>query len=228
MYAWITDDNNQTWRGMIFAYYGSNQDPYNFHYVVLDADKKHLINVSLFHIGATQRIYTRVVWIDSDMSDWTKNTNQGMVNFLSDYQPRLLADQISVELLKKCIQLDEEYNYQEIVEVKGASGIKNLLEITSWFDDAHVTVVKRSDEKLKVHFAPTWGYKLTLFFDESASYDLGEDSECNWWSDASLFLEGGYFCLCDTEDVQHFDPKELNCWFRAKKMSYKLEPSPLA
>ena len=229
MYAWISDETKKTWRGMIFAYYGSEQDPYDFHYVVLDADKNHLINVNLYHTGPSRQIQTRVVLIDSGMDDWIQTKNQGIVNFLSGYCASQLAEQISPELLEKCIHLDKQYNYQKIVEVKGATGIENLLEITGYFHDAHIINVERKDpDHLKVFFEPTWGYKLTLFFYGQTSYDLGADPEYNWWLEASLFFEDGYYCLCDGEDVRHFSIKELNCWFRSRKMAYKLEPCPLS
>ena len=125
--------------------------------------------------------------------------------------------------------MDKQYNYQKIVEVKGATGIENLLEITGYFHDAHIINVERKDpDHLKVFFEPTWGYKLTLFFYGQTSYDLGADPEYNWWLEASLFFEDGYYCLCDGEDVRHFSIKELNCWFRSRKMAYKLEPWPLS
>ena len=233
MFAWVTiDRQHRPYLSPIFAraIHKGDWDEYERAYhtfcVVLNESKDKLINVDLYQ-NTDENIEVHVVVIDNDMDNWLpKNQYYGSMDFLAKYDPEELNKQISSEDLKKCIEIANSFNYQEVVEVKSKQGIDNLMEAGFGFHDAHINKINSDKDEISILFDRSWGSQIKLWFKGDTDYQISADeSNDNYWYDLSVFFRENYVYLCDEEDIDFHKGDGVSTFFRGRKLYYRVTPA---
>ena len=121
MHAIIREGNGTFYTSMVFGYYKQHDetDCRNSFYIVLDKEKKTLIKQPDFQKD-TKYLIILVLITDANDNNWNKiNNYEGSINFLPTKELPSLIDNngVSAELIKKCIDLDSSYHYEEIRKI---------------------------------------------------------------------------------------------------------------
>ena len=197
MLAWVTiDRQHKSYLSPIFAraIHKGNWDEYEQAYhtfcVVLNESKDRLVTVDLYQ-NTDKNSEVHVVVIDTDMSNWVpKNQYYGSMDFLAKYDPEEISAQISFQDLKRCIEIGNNFKYEEVREVKDKKDIADLMEASFNFHDAHINKIDTTKDEISILFDKSWGSQIKLKFKGDIDYQINADEDNdNYWYDLSVFFK---------------------------------------
>lgn len=234
MYGIIREGNRKYYITKILGFYSDNEnkkETFGQHFIVLDKEKKRLVKVYQFNPEVKPHLDLMVITMDDDMSDWIVDVNNhGCVGFLADKNLKELITEnvFDAEMLAKCIEYDTPPSFCEINEIHSEKDIEQLMYITGEFHDATIEELEQmADGSLRVYFTGVWGCDVELYFDGDVTYctDSRDPMEYDpYWGDSQVAIRDGYITFYDDA---YTDVSEINdnwCWFRARKMLYKIIP----
>jgi len=230
MYAFVKSKSGNLYQSMVFGCYKEliKNDTF-YYYIVLNEEKNKLIKVHIFDPGI-RKIKMQILTTDCNQSDWNVDDDQcGQINFFDESIPQLVEkDSVPEDLLKKCIQLDSEYVYVEIPEIKTEQDIKNLGWVSGNFHDSYISKVEmnKKDDAVKVTFEDCWGCSIEMWFSDIVSMNIHtDDMRDDYWYSANMYFENEYFCLINEEDTKISKDTTGYIWFSSKKAKYRVIPS---
>ena len=234
MYALIRQGSGKYYGSTVFGFYKEGSDPYDFdeYYIVLNEEKNRLIRQ--FEFEPRKRFLNKLVLLtDDDQEGWHVDKNgYGEAAFLSKEQvlELTLEETQPEELLKKCLEIDQNYHYEECQEIRSEKDIERLMLTAGGFHDGVIIKLeKRTDDLLYILFDGIWGCQIELFFRGNISFCIGNkdpEEDDPYWFSASLIRDAeGYFYLVDEEGVEPGEDLEGFCWFKGKALQYRVIPN---
>lgn len=231
MYALVHLGKGKYYGSTVFGFYKEHPNSlYSNYYVVFNPEKNCLLKWYSLQQN-TEYLIPQIDIVDCDKSDWIENEDGlGGVDFL----PKETADSIiesgSVpdNILKKCLEIENSYVYNEYPEIKTKQDIENLEWATGGFHDARIKELKETDEGLYLKFDGIWGCKVEVWFWGDVSYDTESrdpDYYDPYWFGATVILQDGFIYLVDEEDMTVEKIEEGYCWFKARHMKYHIIPN---
>ena len=230
MHAIINKGNGKHYVSTVFGYYKDISFPnkpeiqsFNRFCIVWDENNTRLIAYPECAFG-TDYCMPLVCPIDKVDDGWVNSCEDK--GFLDDKTIRTLlnTDNQSNEILEKCREVDRDYAYHEIKEIKTKQDIDDFEMAVSGFHDASIeALIEQKDGSLYVRFSECWGLSAEMWFWGDLKYDINnrlsdEDLERVWF-DSSLFFYDGFVYLVDEEGISGDDVSKLDglCWFKAIK-----------
>lgn len=240
MHAIIRMGEGKYYVSSVFGYYNDveSDDDYQRYlerihtpyYVVFNEDKTKLIKW-LNMQPDTKYLIKQVLVIDSDVSGWNVNEEDGTGGV--DFLPRELADRTITEgivpddIMRQCKEIEKSYTYEEYREIKTQKDIEDFDCATGNFHDACIEEQKILDGgELYLRFTGIWGCKVELWFWDDLEYCTESRNRENWdsyWSCSSLQLNNGYVYFVD-EELEVDEITDEYCWFKARHMKYHIIP----
>ena len=232
MHAIIRKGDGEFYTSAVFGYYSDKKSEYNYgaYYIVLDEEKEHLKKQQVFDPKKKPQLDLMVLIIDADNTGWSEDEHGfGGVDFLpKDEALMIIRDGVCPEdILRKCRELDSTYHYTEYNEIVDESDIERLMNVSGWFHDAVIAEMKENDGVLRVVFDGVWGCKIEMFFEGDVSYNTdSRDPELYdpYWYGSTMICQDGYIYFVDDDDMKVEDIKEGYCWFKAKRVRYRVIP----
>lgn len=234
MYGIIREENRNYYITKILGYYDDNeQEKYSYgqYFIVLDREKKTLIKIYEFKPESKPYLDLSVLLLDDNTDDWVLNRhNHGCVDFLADTNLLEMVEHNSFApgIIEKCVEYDTPSSFKEINEVKNEDDAKQLMFITGEFHDAKIEELEqRKDGSLRVFFSGVWGCDVELYFEGDVSYCTDSRDPMDYdpyWGDSQVAFSDGFIIFYDDA---YTDVREINndwCWFKARKMFYKIMP----
>lgn len=237
MYAIVRKKNGKYYTSTVFGYFCkiTATDDYqqylesihNQFYLVLNEQKDRLIKKYVFP-WESRYLDPQILIVDTKQTDWNVDEKEhGCVKFLvgTDF----FEDEIKLDsaVLAKCVEIDSQQSYNEIVEVHNTADIDNLCCVSGYFHDAHIEKCERDGDKVYVLFDGVWGCKIELWFEGDADFCIdSRDPEYDdpTWYDSTLLLHDGYFYLVDDGDMKVEEINNKYCWFKGQKLKYHVIP----
>lgn len=240
MHAIIRMGSGKYYISSVFGYYNDvkSDDDYQRYlervhtpyYVVFNEEKTKLIK--WFNMQPdTKYLIKQVLVIDSDVSDWNVNEEDGTGGV--DFLPRELADRIISEgvvpddIMQQCKEIEKSYTYEEYREIKTQKDIEDFDCATGNFHDACIEEQKILDGgELYLRFTGIWGCQVELWFWDDLEYCTESRNPEKWdpyWSCSSLQLNNGYVYFVD-EELEVNKITDEYCWFKARHMKYHIIP----
>lgn len=231
MYAIIREGDGKFYTSMVFGYYKSSDetDYKNRFWIVLNKEKNALIKQHVLQQNIKYLI-PMVLITDADENGWNKlSENEKSVDFLPTGELLSLIDSNSVpsELTRKCIDMDNTYQFESFRAINSANDIRELEWISGGFHDAFISEKKEIDNSLYILFDGTWGCKIEVCFEGEVSYDISSRDPEKWdpyWFCSTVTIEDGFVYLIDDENVSVSDLNSSYCWFKARTMKYRVIP----
>lgn len=232
MYAIIREGGGRFYTSMVFGYYRSPDmtDYKNRFWIVLNKEKNALIKQHVFKQN-TKYLIPMVLITDADETAWNKlSRNEESVDFLPTGELLSLIDSNSVprELTRKCIDMDSAYQFEALRTIETINDIRDLMFVSGNFHDAFIAEKEERDNSLYILFDGTWGCKIEVWFEGEVSYDTSSrDSEKYdaYWSSSTVTFEDEFVYLIDEENVSPRDLDSSFCWFKARRMKYRVIPN---
>ena len=240
MLAIIRKGNGEYYTSLVFGYYSDNasfeddyqrylNSIYNRFYLVLDESKTKLIKQVVYDKN-NKYLIPLVLVVDHSTDDWIIDKNEnGCVNY-HDHSTLLASveeNNISDEVISRCISEDSKVKYQEYHTVETQKDLEDLDRASGNFHDAYIKEFKEENDSLYILFDGTWGCQIELWFEGNVSYSTeSRDPEKYdpYWSDSTLIMNSGYFILVDGEDTTEDQIGEGYCWFKGNKLKYHIIP----
>ena len=233
MYAIIRLGNGRFYTSPVLGYYKSPSqadDYFSYYYIVLNQEHTRLIRCDEME-QHTKYLIPQIIVIDTDMRDWLLEEDQtGGISFL----PRDMADAITEsgntppDILKKCLNIAQNHPCNEYVEIRNEQDIKNFYAASFGLHDACLEEEKLLDEQtLYVKFHGTWQRSVEIWFQGDILYHTESrktDFADPYWYVASIILSDGFVYLIDDDQVLPKDLDESYCYFKARKMTYRIIP----
>lgn len=239
MHAIIRQGDGKYYVSAVFGYYDDvkSDDDYQrylerlhtSYYVVFDEEKTKLIKWFNLEPG-THYIIKQVLIVDSDIKNWNFNEDgTGGVAFL----PREQADKIIAEgtvpndIMKQCLQIEEEYTFNEYPEIRTLKDIEDFDLATGNFHDACIEEQHLLESgELYLKFNGVWGCKVEVWFWGDVKYctdSRNSETYDPYWFCSTVILQDGYVYFVD-EEVDVEEITDNYCWFKAKHMKYHIIP----
>ena len=133
----------------------------------------------------------------------------------------------SDEVLEKCRELDSRFHYTEYNEIADDTDIDRLMNVSGWFHDAVIKKMEERDDRLRVLFDGVWGCKIEVFFEGDISYNTesrNPEFYDPYWGGSTMIHQNGYFYFVDEDNMKVEDIREGYCWFKARKVAYRVIP----
>jgi hypothetical protein len=172
-----------------------------------------------------------VLLIDENTDDWVLNEHgYGCVDFLADKNLLEIVESNSIDnaIVEQCVLYDIPSAFKEINEVNNENDAKQLMFITGEFHDARIVETEnRADGSLRVLFDGVWGCDVEMYFEGDVSYctDSRNPMEYDpYWGDSQIAFKDGFIVFYDDDYTDVDDINDNWCWFKARKMSYKIIP----
>ncbi len=233
MYAIIRIGNGQFYTSPVFGYYkkpDQKDDAFAYYYIVLNRENDRLIRCDEMEQDIKYLI-PQVIVVDTDMTDWLlEEDGTGGISFL----PRDMADAITdsgnmpSDILKKCLNIVQTHHYDEYAEIKNEKDIQNFYAASFGLHDAYLEEENFLDEQtLYVKFEGTWQRSVEIWFRGEISYHTESrktDFADPYWYVSSIILSDGFVYLIDDDNVLPQDLDESYCYFKARKMTYRIIP----
>ena len=226
MHAIVREGSKEYYISPVFGYLGGNYQ----HYYVWNKDRSRIFKLSAYETQAG--FLTRgIIIVDSDQTDWTMDENGiGCVSFLT---LDLLEDMVCMndqpeDILKKCRDMDAEYEYEERPQIRTDRDVENLMWAAGCFHDAFIEKEEiQEDGKLYVLFDGVWGCRIEMWFWGDLEYDTSSrnpDEYDPYWFDSTILLEGGFVYFGDDEGMTLDDFKKGYCYFKSRNVQYHVIP----
>lgn len=233
MYAIIRLGNGIFYTSPVFGYYknpSQADDYFSYYYIVLNQEHSRLIRCDEMEPD-TKYLIPQVIVIDADTTDWLlEEDGTGGISFL----PRDMADAITEsgnmlpDILEKFLNIVQTYCYNEYTEIRNEKDIQNFYAATLGLHDAYLEEEKQLDEQtLYVKFDGPWQRSVEIWFHGEISYHTEPRKEQfadPYWYTSSIILSDGFVYLVDNEDVLPEELNETDCYFKARKMTYRIIP----
>lgn len=240
MHAIIRQGNGKYYVSAVFGYcrdiittynYGrKSEEPHEPYWIVWDAEKKRLIRTSTL-VPNTKYLIRQILIVDTEKDNWNVDENGvGCVDFLSkELLDSILDEEIQPEeILGRCRNMDKDYVYPDITEVKTKQDIENLMWVSGGFHDARIAKEElQNDGTLYLRFDGIWGCEIEVWFSGDLKYSTSsrDPEDCDpYWFGATVILQDGYVYLVDEENMTVESITSDFCYFRAKHMKYKVIP----
>lgn len=241
MYAIIRDGQGGYYTSTVFGYYcplSSNnrrkrhlERIYNQFFVVLSEDKKRLVKKEVFS-KRKNCLDPLVLIVDEEHTGWiVDQEGYGCLDFLTgiDFESGQVVCELEPELLKRCIEMDSAYVYQEYQEVRTEAELRNLFCAAGGFHDAFLERCQQDGDQIYVLFGGIWGCQVELWFEGDAACSVEARNplthDPNWFT-ATLVKENGFYYLIDDESADANQLDRYDCWFKARKLRYHVIPNP--
>ena len=239
MHAIIRQGDGKYYISAVFGYYRDItatdnyerylEEIYKPYWIVWNPEKTRLIRWQTM-VQNTKHIIPQILIVDSDQNDWKKDENGGCVDFLSrDLLDSFLdLEEQPAEVIKKCLEMDSGYVYDETPEIRTEADIENLEWASGGFHDARIVEEKlQEDGTLYLRFDGTWGCKVEVWLWGELEYDTSSrDPEMYdpYWFGSTVILHNGYVYFVDEDDMTVERINKDYCYFRARHMKYKIIP----
>ena len=185
MHAIIRLGNGKYYISAVFGYYNNItatddyerylEGIYSQYYIVLNKEKTSLIKQYVFTKKKNGSLEPNILIVDANHDDWNINEEGfGGINFLSkdDVLKMIEEENISTELLSKCLYIDSSFKYDEYKDIKSDNDIENLMAVSGYFHDACIEKLEESkNNSLYVLFDGTWGCSIEIWFEGDVSYN---------------------------------------------------------
>lgn len=230
MHAIIRIGNGKYYTSAIFGSYidGIKRDWFKRYYFVFDESKTKLVIQPGFDPKKSPYLDQLVLFFDEDDTDWEYEENgDGNVSFLpkKELKRYVKSGDIPEDKLQRCKEIDASAIFHDTVEIQNEKDIERLMMISGCFHDACISDMKQlADGALEVSFDGIWGCVIKMKFsgDVSCCTDSRDPEQYDpYWLNASLQKKDGYYYFVDDE-VEIEDINDDYCWFRAKKIKYKV------
>lgn len=239
MYLIVRNGNGSHYTSLAFGYYcfitaTDNYQRYlegihNRYYLVLDAEKRKLIQQYVFDRNS-MALNPSVVIVDDDTADWkTDEDGKGCLKFLGKYPPDRIVQEISNEDLQRCIVMDAECHYEPYQVIETQADADRLMTSAGGFHDARISELYYENDTLYVLFDGIWGCRIEVWFSGEVSWntDSRDPEEYDpYWLCAALIVSDGWICLVDDDNIDNLDIPDNHCWFKARKLKYHIIPDP--
>lgn len=233
MYAIIRLGNGQFYTSPVFGYYKKTDrkdDYFAYYYIVMNQENDRLIRCDEME-DHPKYLLPQVIVTDTDTADWLLEEDRtGGISFL----PKEMADAVAEsgntppDILEKCLNIVQTYHYVEYTEIRNEKDIQNFYAASFGLHDAYVDEEKLLDEQtLYVKFAGTWQRSVEIWFQGDLSYQTDPRKEQfadPYWYTSSIVLSDGFVYLIDDDNVSPEELNENDCYFKARKMTYRILP----
>lgn len=241
MHALINKGNGKYYVSTVFGYYKDISFPdkpeiqdFNRFCIVWNEDKTRLIAYPECVLG-TDYCMPLVCPIDKVDGNWVNlGEDNQCVDFLDFETIQMLLNSKSQprEIIEKCREVDKDYAYNEVKEIKTKQDIDDFEMAVSGFHDAAIELLEeQKDGSLYIKFSECWGLSAIIWFWGDLEYDVGDrlsdEALERIWFDSSLFFHDGFIYLVDEEGINSDNVSRLDglCWFKARHMKYRLSPA---
>ena len=114
--------------------------------------------------------------------------------------------------------------HHEITDVENERDVKELFQVAGGFHDACIDSLRFVDDTVHAVFSVFYDVKLEMWFRGDASFSSGRRLPDDYfgWQSASLIVENEYFYLVDELGMTAKDLHDPYCWFRGRKLSYRV------
>ncbi len=233
MHALIRKGNGEYYISAVFGYYSDkkNKDYYGTYYVVFDENKEKLIKQQTFNPKSKPNLELMVLIVEPDTAGWNEDEHGfGGVEFLSkdDIDYITYKGECPEDIMRKCHELDDSFQYTEYNEIHDAHDIDRLMNVSGYFHDAYIKEIKETENGLYVLFDGAWGCRIELYFEGDISYDLGyradPENHDQWWYGSTMLIRDGFIYFIDDDDMTVEAIEPGYCWFKARKVKYKVIP----
>lgn len=235
MYAFVREADGKFYMSKVFGYFDCRKDKidyYHRYWIVLNREKNALIKQSVF-LENTKYLETMVLVVDSDQRDWISlDEKRKAESFLpaDELLDMIESNTVPDELLRRCIDEDQSYMFNEYPEVCTEKDVEDLMWVSGSFHDAYIADLRKDGESLYVLFEGTWGCKIEIWFSGEVSYDVSSrdpDSYDPYWFGSTVILHDGFVYILDDDDATLDNIGDGWCWFKARKMKYHVIPLPI-
>lgn len=241
MHAIINKGNGRYCVSRVFGYYKDISFPnklemqdFNRFCIIWNEDKTRLIAYPEY-VPGTDYCMPLVCPIDKTDDNWVNLSEDNQcVDFLDPETIQMLLNSKSQprEIIEKCREVDKDYVYNEVKEIKTEQDIDDFEMAVSGFHDAAIEFLEeQKDGSLYIKFSECWGLSAEIWFWGDLEYDVGDklsDEQLERiWFDSSLFFHEGFIYLVDEEGISGENVSRLEgfCWFKARHMKYMLSPA---
>ena len=225
MHAIVREKDGNYYITPVFGYLGGKYQ----YYFVWNKDRSRISKLSAYEENG--RCLTRgIIIVDSDQNNWIMDENGiGCIDFLTldQLEDIVCMNDQPEDILKKCREMDEGYEYEERPEIKNEKDAEDLMWAAGCFHDAFIEKEEmQEDGKLYVLFDGIWGCKVEMWFWENLEYDTSSRDEYGdkWWMDSSILFEEGFIYLVDDEGITVDKISKGYCYFKARHVQYHIIP----
>ena len=234
MHTIVRKGNGEYYVTVVLGVFYDNccDDTFGRYYIVLNEEKSNIVKQYVYNLDKKPYLDKMVLVVDNDKSDWLfENDSCGYVSFfdkehLLEYANGREADK---DIIKKCIELDGMFVFQEYNEILSQSDVDKLMLVSGGFHDAYIKEhLLLEDGTLKVVFGGVWGCKIEMYFNGDVSYCIesrNPELYDPYWLGSRMFVDNGMITFVDDEDVEQDNINDNYCWFKAKKLFYRVIPN---
>ena len=239
MYAIIRTGSGNYYTSVVFGYYENitsendyqkyMESIYNRYYIVLNDSKTKLVKQFVYD-RANKYLTPLVLITDADTSDW--NIDEKECGALRILPKELLLEMVEDDtvpgvMLQQCIEFDAAVKYSEYHNVETDTDIKNLKWASGGFHDAYIEKLEHHEDEIYILFDGTWGCKIEVWFDGDVSFCVESRNSKEYdpyWYDSAVIMQDGFVYLVDGENLTVDDINDSYCWFKGRRMKYRIIP----
>lgn len=172
-----------------------------------------------------------MIIVDCDRSDFHLDADGcGCLNFLPrENLGRVQEIEMREEMLRKCILLDRNYDYNPYPQIRTSDDIECLMTASGGFHDAYIENCEMKGNELYVLFAGVWGCEIEMWFSGDIEYSIASrDPEYSdpCWYGSTMLIEHEFIYFVDEDDRKVEDINNQYCWFKARNVTYHIKPNP--
>ena len=161
MHAIVREKDGNYYITPVFGYLGGKYQ----YYFVWNKDRSRISKLSAYEENG--RCLTRgIIIVDSDQNNWIMDENGiGCIDFLTldQLEDIVCMNNQPEDILKKCREMDEGYEYEERPEIRTEKDAEDLMWAAGYFHDAFIEKEgMQEDGKLYVLFDGIWGCKVEI------------------------------------------------------------------
>jgi hypothetical protein len=117
----------------------------------------------------------------------------------------------------------------DIREVLTNADIKELYRVAANFHDSCIAQYKCANDQIHVTLDSSYGFTIDLWFSGDVACSLNllylvNRGDPDWWR-ATVLMQDGYIYLVDNINVDLGKIGEELCWFRGKRLQYRITPN---
>lgn len=114
------------------------------------------------------------------------------------------------------------------VEVVSEADIEELYRVTANFHDSCIAQYECANDQIHVTLDSSFGFTIDLWFSGDVACSLNllylvERGDPDWWR-ATVLMHDGYIYLVDNINVDLGKIDKELCWFRGKRLQYRITP----
>lgn len=114
------------------------------------------------------------------------------------------------------------------VEVVSEADVEELYRVAANFHDSCIAQYEYANDQIHVTLDSPYGFTIDLWFSGDVACSLNllylvDRGDPDWWR-ATVLMQNGYFYLVDNINVDLGKIGEELCWFRGKRLQYRITP----